>query len=363
MRGAITILWGSFLFIFFAVFLAAPIVQAHPLYLVSTDMEIAENRIDMSLLINDALLKQVPGKDMSVKEGLSEEKRQELENYIKERFLVKNNGQPMAESITDITRPDLSHVLVKVRFTSGQKVEKADLFYSMFFEIDKSRHQNIVTIHADGKESRFVFHDSERHLSITKQSDLSIWLTVKQFIRIGMEHIWFGFDHLAFLAALFVAGGGWKHLLKVITSFTIAHSITLFLAVMDIIAVPSKWVEALIALTIVYVAIENQWFRPPRHRPTIAFFFGLIHGLGFAGSLSEIQLPKDSFLAALFSFNFGVELGQVAVFLCVIPFLLLFRRYVQKKWFVQGASMGIALLGVLWFTERAFELKIPFFPF
>lgn len=355
-------LWGLVFTIFFAVFLAVPVAQAHPLFLVATDMEIGEKQIDMSLLINDALLKQVPGKDLSVEKGLSEEKRQEIGNYIKEGFLVKNNGQPMVENITEITRPDLSHVLVKVRFTSKQKVEKTDLFYSMFFEVDKSKHQNIVTIHYDGKESRYVFHDSQRHLFFTKQTDLSVWLTVKQFIQIGMEHIWFGFDHLAFLAALLVAGGGWKHMLKVITSFTIAHSITLFLAVMDIVAVPSKWVEALIALTIVYVAVENQWFRFPGHRPTITFFFGLIHGLGFAGSLSEIQLPKDSFLAALFSFNLGVELGQVVVFLFIFPFLLLFKRWVEGRWFVQGVSGVIALLGFFWFVERAFELKIPFFP-
>ncbi len=355
-------LWVTVFVIFFAVFLAVPVVQAHPLFLVSTDMNIGENRIDMSLLINNALLKQVPGKDLSVEEGLTEKKRQELENYIKEGFLVKNNGQPMAESIEEITKPDLSHVRVKIRFTSKEKVENVDLFYSMFFEVNKSKHQNIVTIHHDGEESRYIFHDSERHLLFTKQTDLSVWLTVKQFIQIGMEHIWFGFDHLAFLAALIVAGGGWKHMLKVITSFTIAHSITLFLAVMDIIAVPSKWVEALIALTIVYVAVENQWFRSPRHRPTITFFFGLIHGLGFAGSLSEIQLPKDSFLAALFSFNLGVELGQVVVFLCVFPFLLLFKQLVQKRRFVQGVSVGISLLGCLWFIERIFDLEIPFFP-
>ncbi|MBA4602216.1 HupE/UreJ family protein [Thermoactinomyces mirandus] len=354
--------WGLVFVIFFGVFLTAPVVQAHPLFSVATDLKVGENEIEMSLLINDALLKKVPGEDLSVENGLSGKKKQEIGNYIKKGFVVKNNGRPMTGRIEEIARPDLSHVRVKIRFTSQQKVEKVDLFYSMFFEIDKSRHQNIVTIHDDGKESRFVFHDSERHLSFTKESRLSIWLTVRQFIQIGMEHIWFGFDHLAFLAALFVAGGGWKHLLKVITSFTIAHSITLFLAVMDIVAVPSKWVEALIALTIVYVAVENQWFRSPEHRPTVTFFFGLIHGLGFAGSLSEIQLPKDSFLAALFSFNLGVELGQIVIFLCLIPVSLLLKRLVQGRWLVQGVSGIIALFGIFWFVERVFELEIPFFP-
>lgn len=359
-------LWGWMgLILLLSVFMPKFQAQAHPLHMMSTDLHIEGNQIHVSMLINEAMLERVLDEELALMENkVSEEQKNKIENYIKKGFTAKNNDRPMTFTMEDITQPESGHIRVNATFTSGESVEKVDLSYQLFFEINKSQHQNVVNITSGNQEGRYIFHDTNRHLSFSKQTDLSIWLTVKQFIYMGMVHIWFGFDHLAFLAGLLVAVKSVKNLLKVITCFTIAHSITLFLAVMDIIAVPSKWVEVLIALTIVYVAVENYFSRTYPHRLTVTFFFGLIHGLGFAGSLADIHLPKGDFLAALFSFNIGIEIGQLLVVALVFPLLKWIRM--QSEWFqrrvIQGVSAVMALFGVLWAVERAFEIQIPFFP-
>lgn len=356
--------WTGFILLL-SFFLPVFQAQGHPLHMVSTDLHIEGNQIHVSMLINEEMLERVLGEELSLKENqIVEQQKNKIENYIKKRFTAKNNDRLMDFAMEDITQPDLGHFRVNFTLISGEPVEKVDLSYQMFFEINKSQHQNVVKLTSGNQNGHYVFHDDNRHLSFSKQTDLSVWLTVKQFIYMGMVHIWLGFDHLAFLAGLLVAVANVKNLFKVITCFTVAHSITLFLAVMDIVAVPSKWVEVLIALTIVYVAVENYFSRTYPHRLTMTFFFGLIHGLGFAGSLADIHLPKGDFLAALFSFNAGIEIGQLLVVALAYPLLKWMRmqsKQLQRR-VVQGVSAVMALFGVLWAVERAFEIQIPFFP-
>ncbi len=356
--------WMGFL-LWMIVFLPLLPAEAHPLHLVSTDLSVEGNQIHVSMLINEPLLEQVAGKQLVLKENkVREEQENQIESYIKTRFVAKNNNRPMPFTLKEITRPEPGHYRVEGVFVSTEPVGKVDLSYQMFFEFNKSQHQNVVKIHNGDQEGHYVFHDDNRHLTFSKQTDLSVWLTAKEFVYMGMTHIWFGFDHLAFLAGLLVAAGNAKNLLKVITCFTVAHSITLILAVMDIIAAPSKWVEVLIALTIVYVAVENFFFRTYPHRLTVTFFFGLIHGLGFAGSLADIHLPKTNFLTALFSFNAGIEIGQLLVVSLVFPLLRRIRMQngALERRAIRWVSAVMALLGVLWMVERAFEIQIPFFP-
>lgn len=163
-----------------------------------------------------------------------------------------------------------------------------------------------------------------------------------------------GFDHILFVLGLFLLGAELRPLLWQITSFTIAHSITLALSIYGIFSLSPQIVEPLIALSIAYVAIENivtSELKP--WRPVVVFAFGLLHGLGFAGVLSELGLPRNEFLTALVSFNLGVELGQLAI---VGAALLLVGWFRHKNWYrsriVIPASLVIGLVGLWWAVER-----------
>jgi hydrogenase/urease accessory protein HupE len=173
---------------------------------------------------------------------------------------------------------------------------------------------------------------------------------------LGVEHILTGYDHLLFLGGLLIACRSLRTMLGVVTSFTVAHSVTLALAGLGFVRLSSGIVEPLIAASIVFVGVENLWARDePRFRWALTFAFGLIHGFGFAGVLGELGLGQGgtSLVLPLFAFNLGVEAGQLAVALVVLPLLLWLRR---RGWFDKRAlyatSLAVALLGAHWLAER-----------
>jgi len=169
----------------------------------------------------------------------------------------------------------------------------------------------------------------------------------------GVHHIWSGWDHLAFLLALLAIGGRFRYLLGIVTSFTVAHSLTLALAALHVVALDSRVVEAGIAATIVFVAVENFWIREGRWRWALTFVFGLIHGFGFASFLGDLELPPGELAGALVAFNLGVEAGQIAVVAAIFPLLLwLSRKPWHRRWVVYPASALIAAAGLWWLAER-----------
>jgi hydrogenase/urease accessory protein HupE len=173
------------------------------------------------------------------------------------------------------------------------------------------------------------------------------------FFKMGIEHILTGYDHLVFLLGLVLLRAKLRELLAVVTAFTIAHSITLAIAVLGIFSPSPKFVEPAIALSIAYVGIENFFVKDGSRRWRITFPFGLIHGFGFAGALREINLPRPQVPMALVSFNLGVEAGQLFAMSLVVPMVMLIR---QKDWFeprgVRVLSGAIALAGGIWFVMR-----------
>lgn len=175
------------------------------------------------------------------------------------------------------------------------------------------------------------------------------------FFRLGIEHILTGYDHLLFLFALLLVGGRLRSLLAVITAFTVAHSLTLGLAALGLFTLSPSVVEPAIALSIAYVGVENFFVKSADRRYLLTFPFGLIHGFGFAGALSEIALPRAQVPSALLAFNLGVESGQLAVVAVVLPLLLLLRK---KTWFldygVKALSGLVVIAGVVWFVQRVF---------
>jgi hydrogenase/urease accessory protein HupE len=187
----------------------------------------------------------------------------------------------------------------------------------------------------------------------TPSGGLSGASLVGSMSKLGVEHILTGLDHLVFLLGLILVGGRLRSLVGVVTAFTLAHSITLALASLSIVAPSPRVVEPAIALSIAYVGVENLFVDDASKRWRITFPFGLIHGFGFAGALREIALPRAELPIALVSFNLGVEAGQLAVLVLALPLTLLLRG---APWFgtrgVKLLSVAIAVGGGVLFVTR-----------
>jgi HupE / UreJ protein len=206
---------------------------------------------------------------------------------------------------------------------------------------------------------------TSNHLISSRQPTLilgsSVIPAVPVYLVLGIEHLVFGIDHVLFVLVLLYIVSGWANLFKVITSFTVAHSITLALAAFEILSVSQAPVEALIALSILLLVWEslrgekgiigsNPWL--------VAFIFGLLHGLGFAGALAEIGLPQASTVAALFLFNVGIEIGQLGIVTMALLTVYLLHR-VSLKFPTRVAALPLYLTGSLatyWFIDRAFQI-------
>lgn len=201
------------------------------------------------------------------------------------------------------------------------------------------------------------------------------WGAFLQYLKEGVWHIWIGFDHILFLLALLLpAVGGWQQgrwqpaaslraatveVLKVVTAFTVAHSITLGLATLGVVSLPSRLVESAIAASVVLAALNNVWPLVQGARWGVAFAFGLLHGFGFASVLADLGLPGGALALALLGFNIGVELGQLAIVLVFLPLAFALRRtLLYRRGVLVGGSLLVALLAAAWFLERAFELTL-----
>ena len=178
-----------------------------------------------------------------------------------------------------------------------------------------------------------------------------------EFITMGIKHIFLGYDHIMFLFALIILGGRLGQLVKIVTAFTIAHSMTLILAALQVVTLPSRLIESGIALSIAYVALENFFVTTTAHRWLLTFFFGLVHGFGFANVLREMGLPTRGLVPSLLSFNLGVEIGQLAIVAVLFPVTLWLAKQRFRRQVVLAASGVIFLFGVGWFIQRAFGLS------
>ena len=225
---------------------------------------------------------------------------------------------------------------------------------SDFMYLDWSLDGVFVARDGDDVEGRFV-DPGEGGIVLSLRdilaSDKRPGVSFSQYFNFGVEHILSGWDHLAFVLVLCLIAAGWR-LVKLVTAFTVGHSITLGLASVGFISVTGPPLEALIALSIAFMAREAILGQRPSQGYGIALAFGLLHGLGFAGALSEFGLQNDSLLMALLAFNLGVESGQlIFVFLAVIA-LALIRRVLQPEITRYAVAHGIGILAIFWTVER-----------
>ena len=194
--------------------------------------------------------------------------------------------------------------------------------------------------------------------SIKTKTEVRFFQNIKDYTQLGFKHIVpNGLDHILFVLALFLLSPKLKPLVLQVSIFTLAHTITLFLGVLNIISIPGMIVEPIIALSICFIAIENLFTENIKKiRPYIIFVFGLLHGLGFAGILNEIGTSSNLFISSLISFNVGVELGQISVIFFSYIFIALFFQ--KKSWYrnriTRPVSVILAFIGFYWFIQRLF---------
>ena len=225
--------------------------------------------------------------------------------------------------------------------------------------------KSLVTIYKDGRAIFDTVYDSKTvQLAPTGLQSPEAWyIRLLRFTGTGISHIFIGIDHVCFVIGLVLLGGSLRGLLRVVTSFTIAHSITLALAALGLVTLPSRIVEPLIAISISGIAIDNilQLRRADtnvdtawKHRVAATFVFGLLHGFGFAGALGTLDLTGTQLATSLWGFNLGVELGQLVIVLCCAPLI----GIIVKKYPIQGrilrisGSIAIGLAGLFWFVQR-----------
>jgi hypothetical protein len=247
------------------------------------------------------------------------------------------------------------------------------LRYRLLFELD-NLHRGLLRLTLDGATHSTVLGPGSGLLRFSA-GEVSKGQQFQQYLMEGIWHIWIGFDHILFLlsllfpAVLVYTGNQWqgtprlgvalREVLWVVTSFTAAHSVTLSLAALGLISLPSRLVESVIALSVVLAAANNVWPVVAHRRWVMAFCFGLIHGFGFASVLAELGLPTDALALSLVAFNVGVEIGQMAIVAVFLPFAFVLRntRFYQRGVFI-GGSVLTMLVAALWLAERALDIKL-----
>jgi hydrogenase/urease accessory protein HupE len=279
-----------------------------------------------------------------------------IRSYVDRHVAVLAAEQRCAEA-PGITKAADTHVLLT---TTWRCSPDGELRYrsTLFQDVDPGARQ-VVVIARGGAEREFVLDRNTQDVGLSS-AVTSLPNVVGRFIAAGIEHIFLGYDHIAFLLAVILWGRTLWPLVKVVTAFTIAHSITLSLAALHVFAIPSVIVEPAIAASIMFVAAENFFSRDVGRRWPVTFAFGLVHGFGFASALAEIGLPSNALVPALAAFNIGVEIGQVAIVAVVFPLLLLADRLAARGTVSKGrqprlvyaCSAVIFALGLYWLIER-----------
>lgn len=289
--------------------------------------------------------------------------------FIRDRVALQNaDGQRCSGAVVSVgedpTNPYDSRVVIRMDCTAVP----GTIFYNPFALLTAQgpRAKHLVSVGEKGDEStlteaqragrepapgQVMIYPGDAMIDLSKPL-LSPWALAPKFFAAGVEHIMTGYDHLCFLLAVVLwASRAWP-VVKIVTAFTISHSITLSLAALRIVDIPNAWTETAIALSIIYVALENFFTRKVEGRWRDTFFFGLVHGFGFASGLTEMGVPQRAILPALASFNLGVEIGQIGVVMIVVPLLVLIdRRFCggrRSPRLVQVCSGVIACLGAWW---------------
>jgi hypothetical protein len=265
-------------------------------------------------------------------------------------------------------RVDGSYVWLPFTAHCPTVVQRLNIRYSMLDDIDPS-HRGLLTLTADQVTQSGVLGGPNAQAAFAVHAP-STWRTFSDYLQAGIWHIWSGIDHLLFLLSLLLPAvllrrhRHWEpvtaarpaifSILKVVTAFTLAHSITLTLAALNVVRLPSRLTESVIAASIIVAALNNIFPIVTDSRARIAFAFGLLHGFGFASVLADMGLPSGARLLSLLAFNLGIETGQLAVVFTVMPIAYAVRStLVYRRAVLPWGSAIIAAVALLWLLQRA----------
>lgn len=258
-----------------------------------------------------------------------------------------------------VIRFDCSKVLGKIFYNPLKLIEAQGARARHLVSIgEKDAGSNLTEAQRAGREpapGQVMIFPGDRPVDLSEPL-LGPWELAPKFFFAGMEHIVTGYDHLCFLLAVVLWASRVWPVVKIVTAFTLSHSVTLTMAALELVNLPGDWVEIAIAASIIYVALENFYSRRVDGRWKDTFTFGFVHGFGFASGLIELGVPQRAVAPALASFNIGVEVGQIGVVLIVMPLLFLIDKYVthgaRSAKLVYALSGVIALFGAYWMLAR-----------
>ena len=288
--------------------------------------------------------------------GVLATRAKEIEADIGKGLFLRSGDKPLTLEWTGFAAvPDQSQIKLSYRIAdvSGGKLSvRTDLF-----PYDR-QHQTFVNLYVDDElRQQWIFNHGAPDRTYYLGDTAGAWEVIKTFVPAGVHHILIGPDHILFLCALLLMGGSWKTLIKIVTAFTLGHSLTLSLAALNIFAPPAAITEPAIALTIIVVGVDNLMRGGGKDlRALAALLFGMIHGFGFASVLKEFGLPREALAWSLFSFNVGVEIGQLIIVGIVATTLEFVRRQnpmIGRRVATAGSYVVIAA-GVFWFVQRVF---------
>lgn len=293
------------------------------------------------------------------------DKKDETIKYIISSIRIVNNNKKCSLMPTSYKSEDLA-LIAKFNIICTQAIENLKIHYSLFFEFDKTQ-EGIMSISLPTAEKSLVFskHQKDYSIKLSKPNNSS-FKDFKNFVIEGMWHIWEGIDHIMFLLMLLIPALVYTKsfklalfdVLKIVTAFTISHSITLSLSMFNILNPPEQVIETLIAISVLITALNNIYpLISYKKEWLLAFGFGFIHGFGFANAMHEINLNRVNFFSAVFGFNIGVEIGQIVIVLVILPIIyaLSFSKS-YKKIVIPLLSITVANISLLWAIDRAFAL-------
>jgi hypothetical protein len=303
----------------------------------------------------------------------------DVARYLRDHLVIEADGAPCPLEPRDLAvtpHSDGAYAVVPLtaRCPGTAEPRALTLRYSLLFDLDP-QHRGLVRIESRGQHRTAILTTRERSY-VAQLAELHPLAQFVAFVRAGVAHIGSGIDHLLFLLALLLPSvlrrtpnGTWQaaeafrpalgDVLKIVTAFTVAHSITLSLAALGIVHLPSRFVESAIAASVVIAALNNLWPILYDQRWTVAFALGLLHGFGFSGTLMDLGLADTNLVSALFGFNVGVELGQFAIVALFVPFAFFLRRsWVYRRLTLVGGSWSIVIVATIWLVERMFAIRL-----
>lgn len=346
----------------FCVGLAAPVL-AHTPDISTAKIQPKDNRayvVDVGFLATDLerMFQETMGERADVNLSPPGVLEAEIGKFIEKRVAMRDETGRACLANVQTSGPDpinQDSALIVLRFDCAATSGKILYDATGLLVAQGAKGKHLVTLSGTQNAGETMLYPADPPLDLSKPMETTAQLMWK-FLLAGVEHIVTGYDHLCFLFALILWANRLWPVVKIVTAFTISHSITLSLAALNIFALPSALTEALIAASIVFVAAENYFSRDVDNRWRNTFLFGFIHGFGFATALTEMGVPQNGVVPALAAFNIGVEVGQIAIVAAVMPILFFIDRQTggkRSEKLVYAVSGLIALAGAWWLIERA----------